>query len=480
MAKALIALLKHTTMLEGLIFVTHKANILSFNEVKARGASSPRTVSSRRPSHASNFQIQPNNTRSTRTQSSRAVDALRASHASRTSSSSYSSGAFSNNGLSGSGLHNAGNGSNGSKSAFGHNWDAATSFADQEVREPSWLKSSFGRGSGRTQERGSSRSNSVFSGQDFSAKQGYRSEGSLLGGYRSNDSRSGGYHSSGNYSGGFRSEGSRSGGSRLDSLRSDRGRSGTRAAHAGLHRADNRRDFAGFEDDFTQEDAQQNSSRKHVHSHEKESFAQRMRKKFRSVKAERDFNRTIGARDRKAQTDAANASASRAALYEMRMGSTHRKSARMQDEGKDRPKFGFGLPFSLPVTSLSAAATRGIVALAVVGLTVFMLYPSCQNFYTETRQLQQLQAEYQALSDYNTQMQSQIDYLNTDEGLEEYARSELGWIRQDERMATVEGVESSVDGSTQTNTTYSPLNEDIPAPATWYSGVLDVLFGYGN
>lgn len=475
MTKALIALLKHTTMLEGLIFVTHKANILSFNEVKARGASSPRTVSSRRPSHASNFQIQPNNTRSTRTQSSRAVDALRASHASRTSSSSYSSGVFSNNGLSGSGLHNAGNGSNGSKSAFGHNWDAATSFVDQEVREPSWLKSSFRRGSGRTQERGSSRSNSVFGAQNFSAKQGYRSDGARLGGYRSN-----GLRSESNYSGGYHAEGNLSGSSRLDGHRSDRGRSGTRAAHAGLHRADNRRDFAGFEDDFTQEDAQQNSSNKRAHSHEKENFVQRMRKKFRSAKAERDFNRTIGARDRKAQTDAANASASRAALYEMRMGSTHRKSARMQDEGKDRPKFGFGLPFSLPVTSLSAAATRGIVALAVVGLTVFMLYPSCQNFYTETRQLQQLQAEYQALSDYNTQMQSQIDYLNTDEGLEEYARSELGWIRQDERMATVEGVESSVDGSTQANTTYSPLNEDILAPATWYSGVLDVLFGYGN
>lgn len=475
MAKALIALLKHTTMLEGLIFVTHKANILSFNEVKARGASSPRTVSSRRPSHASNFQIQPNNTRSTRTQSSRAVDALRASHASRTSSSSYSSGAFSNNGLSGSGLHNASNGSNGSKSAFGHNWDAATSFADQEVREPSWLKSSFRRGSGRTQERGSSRSNSVFNGQDFSAKQGYRSDGARLGGYRSN-----GLRSEGNYSGGYHAEGNHPDNSRLDGHRSDRGRSSARATHAGLHRADNRRNFAGFEDDFAQEDVKQNSSHKRARSHEKESFAQRMRKKFRSAKAERDFNRTIGARDRKAQTDAANASASRAALYEMRMGSTHRKSARMQDEGKDRPKFGFGLPFSLPVTSLSAAATRGIVALAVVGLTVFMLYPSCQNFYTETRQLQQLQAEYQALSDYNTQMQSQIDYLNTDEGLEEYARSELGWIRQDERMATVEGVESSVDGSTQTNTTYSPLNEDIPAPATWYSGVLDVLFGYGN
>ena len=84
------------------------------------------------------------------------------------------------------------------------------------------------------------------------------------------------------------------------------------------------------------------------------------------------------------------------------------------------------------------------------------------------------------MTDYNTQMQSQIDYLNTDAGLEEYARSELGWIRENEHVATVEGVQSSVDGSTQTNTTNSPLNEDIPAPDTWYSGVLDVLFGYGK
>ena len=53
-------------------------------------------------------------------------------------------------------------------------------------------------------------------------------------------------------------------------------------------------------------------------------------------------------------------------------------------------------------------------------------------------------------------MQSQIDYLNTDEGLEEYARSELGWIRQDEHMATVEGVESSVEGSTQSSLLIRP------------------------
>ena len=214
---------------------------------------------------------------------------------------------------------------------------------------------------------------------------------------------------------------------------------------------------------------------------EKESALQKLQKRFRSAKADREFDRTIGAQERKAQANQRAQQGSRAAVYEMRMGSTHRKSARMQDEGKEKGSGGFSLPFSLPFSgSLSAAATRGIVAMAVLAFTVFMLYPPCQSYYNETRQLQQLQAEYDALTAYNTQMQAQIDYLNTDEGLEDYARSELGWIREDEQVVTVEGVQSSVDGSTQTNDTSSPLNEEIPAPDTWYSGVLDVFFGYGS
>ena len=164
----------------------------------------------------------------------------------------------------------------------------------------------------------------------------------------------------------------------------------------------------------------------------------------------------------------------------MHMGSTHRKSARMQDHDEKKKGIGLSLPFNLPAMSLSTAATRGLVALAVVGLTVFMLYPTCQSYYTETRQLQQLQAEYDALNAYNAQMQSQINYLNTEEGLEEYARSELGLIRQDEHMVTVEGVESSSDGASASDTAHSPLNETIPAPDTWYSGFLDVFFGYGK
>lgn len=208
---------------------------------------------------------------------------------------------------------------------------------------------------------------------------------------------------------------------------------------------------------------------------EKQNIFQQAQKRFRSAKADRAFEKTIGRREAKAQTE----QGSRAALYEMRMGSTHRKSARMQDEGAKR---GFSLPFAIPFGgSLSAAATRGIVVAAVAVFTVFMLYPSFQNYYIETRQLQQLQAEYAALTDYNSQMQSQIDYLNTDAGLEDYARSELGWVRENEHVVTVEGVQSSTNTTSQSNTkNVGVLSEKVPTPDTWYSGALDVLFGYGS
>ena len=97
---------------------------------------------------------------------------------------------------------------------------------------------------------------------------------------------------------------------------------------------------------------------------EKEGLFSGLQKRFRSAKAERQFDQTIGARERKAQADAEQAQASRAAVYEMRMGATHRKSARMQNnEGKKSGfgGFGFALPFGGGGKSVSVAATRGIV-----------------------------------------------------------------------------------------------------------------------
>lgn len=404
--------------------MTEKANILSFDEVKARGAFAPRTVSSRRSSQS--FQQSSSYHRTTTNSASMGSSGTRA------------------------------RGSRGMHSAPAH---AAT----REVRGSRRSSSDYG-------VRGASRGGS--------------------GNYRAASGATYGNTSSSGGSRDARRSRSQTQENPYDSAyvaRSERSR--YRGAQMGYAEEFDR----GFDYEMQQD---QNYASDRVSSRdggarnaqarsnarvEKESALQKLQKRFRSAKADREFDRTIGAQERKAQANQRAQQGSRAAVYEMRMGSTHRKSARMQDEGNEKGSGGFLLPFSLPFSgSLSAAATRGIVAMAVLAFTVFMLYPPCQSYYNETRQLQQLQAEYDALTAYNTQMQAQIDYLNTDEGLEDYARSELGWIREDEQVVTVEGVQSSVDGSTQTNDTSSPLNEEIPAPDTWYSGVLDVFFGYGS
>ena len=223
-----------------------------------------------------------------------------------------------------------------------------------------------------------------------------------------------------------------------------------------------------------------------AHSHERDArrgangqngLLATARKKLRSAKAEREFDRTVGARER-AAAQREQAQGSRAAVYDMRMGATHRKSARMaEEEGAKRR--GVSLPFSFS-RSISAWGMRCVACAAAAVLAVVMLYPSCQNLYNETRSLQQLEAEYDALQDYNSKVQTQVDYLSSDEGIEDYARSELGWVRPDEHVVTVEGVTSTEDSTHSGQRLYAITSGSIKAPDTWYSGFLDVLFGYGS
>ncbi len=208
-----------------------------------------------------------------------------------------------------------------------------------------------------------------------------------------------------------------------------------------------------------------------------------LKKKFRSVKADRQFDRTVGARERAEaeRMQQQQGGGSRAAVYDMRMGATQRRSSRMAEEGRKKGpalSLPFGIPFAMP-EHVPQWATRVAATGAVFMLAAVMLFPCFQNLYNETRSLQQLQAEYSALESYNAKMQTQVDYLNTDEGLEDYARSELGWVRSDERVVNVEGVTSTSNGRS-TERLYAITSGSVKAPDTWYSGVLDVIFGYGK
>lgn len=249
-----------------------------------------------------------------------------------------------------------------------------------------------------------------------------------------------------------------------------------RSRGAQTEQASGRRRF-----DDAPEGEEEQASRRHAQRKQSESLSNEIRKRFRTAKADREFDRTIGARERARARMEEQEQGSRAAVYDMRMGANQRKSVRAMAEDDKKRSRGFSLPFALPFNgSLSAWATRTVVAFVAVAFAVVMLYPSCQNYYNETRQLQQLQAEYDALQEYNTQMQNQVDYLNTDAGIEDYARSELGWIRPGEHVVSVEGVTSSTDSTRSNSRVYSIPAGSVAAPDTWYSGILDVIFGYGH
>ncbi|MGN0302134.1 MAG: septum formation initiator family protein [Anaerotardibacter sp.] len=201
---------------------------------------------------------------------------------------------------------------------------------------------------------------------------------------------------------------------------------------------------------------------------QKTSLKDSLKKKMRSVKAEKQFNRTIGS------DDVPSESGSRAALYEMRMGKTHRRSAEMQNAqtGSSKKKKAFG-------GSVTTVASRFAAVAAIIFVFCgILLYQPVADLYNETRKVQKLEAEYQALEEHNEALQAEVDFLKTDEGLESYAREQYGLIGYGEHQVTVENVSSSIDKTAVTNAGHTVLTSGVKTPDTWYSGVLDIVFGY--
>ena len=212
------------------------------------------------------------------------------------------------------------------------------------------------------------------------------------------------------------------------------------------------------------EDASSHRSRRGQDAESKVSAFWRSRRK---AKADRAFDR------RYADSDASDSAGPRAALYKGQMGSTHRKAARMQDRGhegagtarrsagKKRSQSHAGLLYGL-------AAVAACVALAFV-----IVYPAARDYYVTLRATAQQQAEYDALVARHDYVQGEVDRLSTDEGIEDEASKELGWVKEGENAVYVNGLEDSEEPPVYADV----VAGSVPAPDTWYSGVLDPLFG---
>lgn len=102
-----------------------------------------------------------------------------------------------------------------------------------------------------------------------------------------------------------------------------------------------------------------------------------------------------------------------------------------------------------------------------------LIYPSAQEYYKTVRAEDKLQAEYDAISARNDQLQSNIDNLNTDAGIEDQAR-QYGYVQPGENAVSVT---NSGETSQTTVVPESVDTEDVKAPDTWYTKILDKVFG---
>ncbi|MGN0077263.1 MAG: septum formation initiator family protein [Coriobacteriales bacterium] len=112
----------------------------------------------------------------------------------------------------------------------------------------------------------------------------------------------------------------------------------------------------------------------------------------------------------------------------------------------------------------------GAIALLIVAAAV--LYPMGCTYYQALRQEQTLQAELDAVNQRNEQIEAENKQLETDEGVENQAREEYGWVKDDEKATVV--VNSSDSGSGD-----MPSQVDgskIEPPHTWYYDILDIIF----
>lgn len=210
-----------------------------------------------------------------------------------------------------------------------------------------------------------------------------------------------------------------------------------------------------------------------------DSLVSEVRHKMRSSKADRQFDRTIGREE--ASRANREQSGSRAAVYEMKMGREHRRSAQMQERsGKARASSGGGMSALFARCNFMRV---GAMILLLFGALALFVYEPAANWYNETRSLQQLQAQYELTAENYNHVKADVDYLSTEEGMADYAHQQLGWVRSGEHSVNVKGLSSeSRDASDTTSVTQALSQGSVQAktPDTWYSGVLDVVFGYAD
>ncbi len=222
--------------------------------------------------------------------------------------------------------------------------------------------------------------------------------------------------------------------------------------------------------------------RNHLARQENNASARDMRRRQRAKeRADKLYTRQYAA-DNSHRGGEPEEGAPRAAVYKGEMGSTHRKSARMQRASSADPVSAkidpSGWFSSLNLTPRSLKV--GTVFVCIVLVFVF-LYTPAQQFYQAQRENSRLTAEYASIEERNDVLDAQNDTLASNAGMEDAVRQKYGYIVQGEQVAVVSGLSDNVVGTAlaadNDDIEANVLSSTVKAPEEWYTPFLDAFFG---
>ncbi|MDR1017006.1 MAG: hypothetical protein LBL67_06100 [Coriobacteriales bacterium] len=109
-------------------------------------------------------------------------------------------------------------------------------------------------------------------------------------------------------------------------------------------------------------------------------------------------------------------------------------------------------------------------------LAVWMLYPACQESYLTWRKQSLEQAILNAYVTRNAQISAENSALESDQGIEDRARAQLGLVKKGEKLAHIKGLSDATDSLSDLPPKIDPTTIDIDQ--TWPVQLGDALFGY--
>ena len=103
-------------------------------------------------------------------------------------------------------------------------------------------------------------------------------------------------------------------------------------------------------------------------------------------------------------------------------------------------------------------------------------YPVVRVQYRETREQARLTAELEALQARNDRLRDQVERLKTPEGVEDYARSQLGLVKKGEHRIVVVTQENAAAAQDQSAPRIDS-EETTDGPIGPWTAFLDLVFG---